>query len=339
MQEQRLLNRAIQNKKPQLNIETNKIMRIIAFSIFCLFLQFGLAAQNEVTVLSGKLFYYPQPGSNPILKYPGTQLELKGKFRCKGPESAKLFYNGYYFWVTGSKLRNVQDVVDAAVRTNEMSFTGRFFNFLTESVKEGENTENVKKYHRKYMNKSAGGVKGAVPKPEFEISPLFINSGKLPPANVIFKWRNTSGEGPYTFHLFTEEDKMIAELIVRDTAITLDLDQLALNLDEDYSWNVTRGDSTKSEALDFKICPNSVEEQQAELSYETAFHKADFTEQQLMLAYMLEEEDCFYAANSTYARLIAYNANNALVRKMYASFLARMDMLPEATSLLSNAPK
>jgi|GEM_PF-1605758 len=336
MREQRLLSRAIQNK---INIETNKIMRTIAFSIFCLFLQLGLAAQNEVTVLSGKLFYYPQAGSNPILKYAGTQLELKGKFRCKGSESAKLFYNGHYFWVTGSKLRNVQDVVNAAVKTNEMSFTGRFFNFLTESVKEGENTENVKKYHRKYMNKSSGGVKGFGPKPGYEITPLFINSGKLPPENVIFKWRNTTGEGPYTFHLFSQEDKMAATLLVRDTAITLDLDQLALNLDEEYSWNVTRGESAKSESLPFEICPNSVVERQTDLSHETAFQKADHTEQQLMLAYMLEEEHCFYAANNTYARMIADDADNALVRKMYASFFARMDMLPEAISLLSNAPK
>ena len=120
-------------------------MRTVTLAICCFFLQTALSAQSAITVLSGQVLYYPQTGSVPLVKGPGTQFELKGKIRCKGNESARLVYNGYRFWVKGSKLRNAQDVVNAATRANEMSFTGRFFNFLTESVKEGESTENVKK--------------------------------------------------------------------------------------------------------------------------------------------------------------------------------------------------
>jgi hypothetical protein len=313
-------------------------MRTVTLAICCFFLQTALSAQSAITVLSGQVLYYPQTGSVPLVKGPGTQFELKGKIRCKGNESARLVYNGYRFWVKGSKLRNAQDVVNAATRANEMSFTGRFFNFLTESVKEGESTENVKKYHRKYMEKTSGGVKGWA-KPGYSIRPLPLSSGKLPSANVIFKWRNTAGEGPYSFTLYTWQNIPVAQLQVRDTAITLDLDQLALNLDEEYSWAVTRGNSAKSAPLAFEICQTCLGEKQTDLINDADYQSATPFEQQLMLAYQLEEEHCFYAANSTYMFLLASEPDNGLYRKMYATFLARMDMLPEANLVLENTPK
>ena len=313
-------------------------MRTITIAICCFFLQTVLSAQSAITVLSGQVFYFPQSGSTPLLKGPGTQFELKGKIRCKGNESAKLVYNGYRFWVKGSKLRNVQDVVNAASRANEMSFTGRFFNFLTESVKEGESTENVKKYHRKYMEKSSGGIKGWA-KPGYPIRSLALSSGKLPSANVIFKWRNTAGEGPYTFTLLSGQNVPIAQIQVRDTAFTLDLDQLALNLDEEYTWSVNRGQSAKSVPMEFEICQSCLAEKQTDLLNDADYKSATLYEQQLMLAYKLEEEHCFYAANSTYMHLLATEPDNGLYRKMYATFLARMDMLPEANLVLVNTTK
>jgi len=230
-------------------------------------------------------------------------------------------------------------VVSVATRASEMSFTGRFFNFLTESVKEGESTENVKKYHRKYMDKSSGGIKGVI-KPDYSFFPALLSSGKLPSANVIFKWRDTTGVvGPYTFTLYTGQNVPVAQLQVRDTAITLDLDQLALNLDSVYTWSVTRGQSAKSVPLAFEICHACLAEKQTDLTSDPVYQEASPFEQQLMMAYKLEEEHCFYAANSTYAHLLATEPDNALYRKMYATFLARMDMLPEANLVLMNTPK
>jgi hypothetical protein len=158
-------------------------------------------------------------------------------------------------------------------------------------------------------------------------------------ANVIFKWRNTAGEGPYSFTLYTWQNIPVAQLQVRDTAITLDLDQLALNLDEEYSWAVTRGTSAKSAPLAFEICQTCLAEKQTDLINDADYQSATPFEQQLMLAYQLEEEHCFYAANSTYMFLLASEPDNGLYRKMYATFLARMDMLPEANLVLENTPK
>ncbi len=308
-------------------------MRTVTLVICCLFLSSGLSAQNEITVLSGQVLYYPQAGSNPVLKNPGTQFELKGKLRSKGTGSAKLVYKGHYFWVKGSKMRNVQDVVNAAAMSNEMSFSGRFFNFLTESVKEGENPETVKKHHRKYMSKSSGGIKGYTNR-EYAISALLLSAGKLPAANVLFKWRNTTGEGPYTFQLLAPGGKQIAQVLVRDTFLTLDLDQLSMDIFAEYEWKVTRGEGIRSASIPIEICPDKAKELYDEISQEEEFKSADPTEQQLMFAYILEEERCFYKANKTYEHLLSIDPTNILLRKMYSTFLARMDMLPEANAFI-----
>ena len=315
-------------------------MRTITLAICCLFVHFGLAAQKEVIVLhvSGQVQYYTQYGAKPVLMYPGLELDLKGKVRCKGSASAKLLYNGSTFLLAGSKFKNVQDVVKAAGGASQMSFSGRFFNFVTESVKEGDSNEKLEKHHRRYMSKTAGGIKGYA-KPGYAITPLLLTTGKLPSANVIFKWRNTAGEGPYTFNLLSAANKVIAQLLVRDTFITLDLDQLALNLDEEYTWSVTRGERAKSFPIPFMVCPASTMDKQNEISHEAVFKTATPTEQQLMLAYSLEEERCFYSANQTYTHLLAADPDNMLLRKMYATFLARMDMLPEANAFLSSFRK
>ncbi|MFN0033519.1 MAG: hypothetical protein ACKVUS_00545 [Saprospiraceae bacterium] len=309
-------------------------MRTITIALCCLFLHVGLSAQNVVVLrVSGQVQYYAQHGAKPLSMYPGMELELKGKVRCKGSASAKLLYKGSTFLVSGNKLRDVQDIVKAAVAASPMSFTGRFFSFVTESVKDGESQEKVQKHHRRYMSKTSAGIEHYAEK-EFKIPALLLTTGKLPAATIIFKWRNTPGEGPYTFRLFEPKGKQIAQLLVRDTSVTLDLDQLAMDIFAEYKWDVTRGEGTKSAPTPFEVCPDKAKEVQAEIAQDPAFQSADPTEQQLMLAYSLEEERCFYSANNTYAHLLAADPDNVLLRKMYATFLARMNMLPEASALI-----
>ena len=88
--------------------------------------------------------------------------------------------------------------------------------------------------------------------------------------------------------------------------------------------------------MPFEVCPDKAKEVENEISQDADFIAADPVEQQLMLAYGLEEEHCFYEANRVYAELYGANPGNALLRKLYASFLARMDMLPEAIALMGH---
>ncbi len=320
-------------------------MRATTITICFLFLQTFLNAQTDVLVLhvNGQVLYYAQTGAKPVPLYSGMHLGLTGRVRCKGAATAKMVYNGKAFLVSGTKMRDVQDIVKSAGKASQMSFTGRFFDFVTESVKEGDNPENVKKHHRKYMGKTRGGIKGFA---GYTITPLLFTTGQLPPAKVMFNWRPPiSGEGPYTFKLNVENSdtiKTIAQILVKDTVITLDLEQLALDLEKEYTWSVSswsasKGALDKSPPIRFKICPESVVEQH--LSHEPAFLSAEHIEQQLMLAYSLEEGSWYYVANNTYKQLLDADPNNVLLRRMYTTFLARMEMLPEANAMLLAAPK
>ena len=148
-------------------------MKTIFIALCCLWFQIGLAAQKEVIVLhiSGQVYYYANYGSKPIMLFPGMELDLKGKVRCKGIGDAKLLYNGHSFLLSGTKTRDVQDVVKATAAASQMSFTGRFFSFLTESVKEGDSNEKLENHHRHYMNKTSGGIKGWAT-PTYSLVPL-----------------------------------------------------------------------------------------------------------------------------------------------------------------------
>lgn len=313
---------------------TKKISSLLAG---LLFLCSTLNAQEAVHVLhvSGQVQYYAQHGAKPSLIKPGQSLGTAGKLRCKGASSAKLLYNGNTYIVSGSKQRDIAEIVKNGKTGGKMGFTGRFFDFLTESVREGESQEQLQKHHRRYMSKTSGGIKGYA-KQEYAIAPLLTTSGNLPSANVIFKWRSIRGEGPYTFLLLAQSGKSVAQILTRDTAITLDLDQLALHLDEEYEWHITRGGgAAKSVHVPFKHQPLAVANALADLSKSSEYAEASETEKQLLLAFALEENQCYYSADQTYAALLAAEPDNLLVRKAYATFLARMDMLPEAAQLIS----
>lgn len=310
-------------------------MRKITLALCCLFLYFGIAAQSTVLVLrtSGQVQYYAYDGAKPVVLSPGMELALQGRLQCKGAGTAKLICNGSTFMVAGSNAVSIQELVKPATKANQMTFAGRFFTFLVESIKGGDSQRDLEKHHQRYMGKVSGGIKGWGQQ-TYAIKPSLLVTGKLPQANVAFTWHKTAGQGPYTFQLRAENGTLIAQVLTIDSILTLDLDQLALHLGEEYSWQVSRGENAKSTAIPFELSNASVKDRQAALAKEPAFQSAEPMEQQLMLAYQLEQEKCFYNANQLYQQLISAEPDNVLLNKMYATFLARLDMLGEAQTLL-----
>ncbi|MBL7809739.1 MAG: hypothetical protein JNN28_18100 [Saprospiraceae bacterium] len=309
---------------------------ILIFTLYFCF-QLDLAAQGTIMVLhvAGQAQYLPHYGAKPIPLAPGDELEIKGKIRCKGSSTVRLIYDGVPISVSGTKMRDLSEIVRTASQQSQMTFTGRFFSFLNESVKEGVTDEKLKKHHRRYMNKSSGGIKGFA-SPDVTIKALLVATGKLPQANVIFKWRSIKGDGPYVFSIMNQNQKTVAQLLLKDTAVTLDLDQLYITLDEEYTWSVTRGEKDRSAQIPFEVCPAQDLNTEKELSHDSGFVKANQDEQQMMIAYQLEEDHSFYAAQKIYQRLLEKSPDNAIYKRIYASFLARRDMLPEAEKLISN---
>ena len=291
-------------------------------------------AQDRVHVLhvNGQVEYFAQQGAKPVLLSPGMELDMKGKVRCKGTGSVKLLSAGKTAVVSGNKMRDLQEVVGAKAGDNNTGFTNRFLNFVEESVEESDSEEKLKKHHQQNMNKASGGVKGYANQ-AYAIRPLLLASGKLPASNVTFRWHSAAGDGPYSFSLIVAEGSPVAQLLVTDTFVTLDLKQLALVADEAYEWSVSRGAAAKSVSVPVEMAAQSMETAQKSTAALPYYRSAAPDEQQLMLAYAYEDAGCYYGAHEVYTALIAAQPDNQLVRRLYAAFLARMDMLPEALAL------
>ncbi len=111
----------------------------------CLF-AIQLHAQERVHVLhvNGQVEYYSQQGAKPVMLSPGMELDIKGKIRCKGTASVKLLSNGRTTVVSGGKMRDLQTVAGAKAGESNTGFTGRFLDFVEESVEESDSEEKLK---------------------------------------------------------------------------------------------------------------------------------------------------------------------------------------------------
>ena len=316
--------------------QQNENQHSMTLKTFPFLLCFGLislhlCAQGSAHVLhvSGQVEYFSQHGAKPVLLSPGMELSMNGKVRCKASSSAKLLSNGQTIVVSGSKMRDLKDLAGAKAGENNSGFTNRFLNFVEESVKEGDSEEKLKEHHRQYMNKASGGVKGYA-SPTFAIRPLLISTGKMPAAPVTFQWRSSAGEGPYTFSIAEPGGKALLQVPVNDTLFTLDLKQVALLPDEEYEWSVTRGSAAKSPAATIMLAPSVVDAVNNNTIHQSNYKTSSPNEQQLMLAYAYEEAGCYQNACQIYAALHSAQPDNLLLRRVYAAFLARMDMVGEA---------
>lgn len=297
-------------------------------------LSLSLTAQ-KVTVLhcSGQVNYFAQNNSTPRKLYPGLELPLDGRIRCNKGASAKLLYNRKSFLVKSTQIQDIKDIVGIEDKSASMSFGGRFLNFLTESMQESESTDKLQENHRRYMNKTTAAIKGYSAK-DYSIPTDFLNIGVLPAERVIFKWRNSSGSGAYTFTLQDETGGTVAQLLVRDTFVTLDLSELMLDSQAEYQWQVSRNhNQDRSAPLAFRVDANSKSKALKAIDKTADYQAGDSAEQQLMLAYQFEQNQCFYNADELYRQLYKASPDNVLYRRLYSAFLMRTNRMEESIGM------
>ncbi|MBL7825873.1 MAG: tetratricopeptide repeat protein [Saprospiraceae bacterium] len=318
-------------------------MRTILLTLLSACFSLSLVSQTNsnpvVLHSSGQVQYFATAGAAPKKVYPGLQLQVSGKIRCLKGGSAKLLYQGKAYIVSGARTQDISEVVKANVKATQIGFTGRFFNFITESLQESESTEKLQKHHRRYMGKNSASIKGFSSK-QFEIVTPLVLTGKLPAAKVTFKWRNTTGSGPYTFQLCDESGNIVASLLAKDTLVTLDLEELAMNFEAEYTWQVTRNDGKSSSApMPFELTRQTQEKAQKDLEIVSSCDDCSDSEKRLMLAYFLEQENQFYQAADIYNAMLEKDPNSTLTRRLFAAFMARMNQLSEGEKLINSIPE
>jgi sugar diacid utilization regulator len=110
-----------------------------------------------------------------------------------------------------------------------------------------------------------------------------------------------------------------------------------MDIQGDYYWNVHRNNKNDcSINIPFKLIDANYTKQIETLSKYAEYQSANPVEQKLMLAYLLEQENANFQANELYNDLLKLEPENRLVKVIYSTFLARMDLMNEANT---NLPK
>ncbi len=314
-----------------------------------LFLTFGvsLTAQEKVIVLTtlGKVEYLPDRQSQPSRVTPGQELPSKGFIKFVDGGMTKLLLKGQPELLDKGGIYDLESLLREKSDRRQLNFISRFWRFVTEGVTSANDDKSLERYHEKYMTRS-GGIKGWA-KGEYGLAANVLIRGALVGQYVTFNWNAEADVSAYDLFIYRQSDDMLAfKASTPDTVFTLDFDQLYLNPGTAYYWMVTphqedmplptnsTAPAQRSAALTFTFAPQALEETLAFHFEDPVYLNSTPEEQMLIEAYLLEDSGLFYDAGRRYERLLQAYPEDQLLRKLYASFLARQGILEKAATFL-----
>ncbi|MCB0524210.1 MAG: hypothetical protein H6576_04975 [Lewinellaceae bacterium] len=290
-----------------------------------------------VTYTKGKVHYYAPQQKNPTSIYPGLSLSSEGKIQCEPDSKVKLLCKGKIYEYTDSKLHSLDEIARQANNSSSLSFIGRFWNFLTGSMDGTEDATHLQQHHEKSMESLRAGIKGYGSK-EFEIQANLMYEGKLSNEEVTFMW-SPDMDTPFCFQLSRQaDDEVIMVAWTKENYLSLKLADLTLSSGEAYEWQIitskTDPKAPHSRKMQFVYDPEAAAKALSQLKAQSAYESASKTEQTLMELYTFETNSFYYDAYLGYQQLIGENPDDVLVKRAYAAFLARIDKMDEAQSMI-----
>jgi hypothetical protein len=152
--------------------------------------------------------------------------------------------------------------------------------------------------------------------------------GYVQATSTSFSWYKPEGVGGCRLDLFDENNKVIYSVQTDKNTTLIDLSKLDLQEGDLYTWRVasTTDGNIKAAPLTFSVGSPEEMKVPAKRASKTTIN-ANYSEVRgLMEAVALEQGEWYYEADQAYARLLKANADNNLVRMMYAAFLTRYNM-------------
>jgi hypothetical protein len=314
-------------------------MKTVLLYIF-LFACLPLTAQTSLTVTytSGKVFYYPPQQSSAKTIYPGLTLSSGGRVRCDKGAKVKLLCKGKTFELKDTKTYALSEIAKEAGSTTSLSFIGRFWGFLSGSMESTEDQKHLEEHHKKSMENLRAGIKGYASQ-DFAIQADLLYCGKLSDKEVNFTWTPTAGLNS-CFRLTNQaDDAVILTSWTKANTLRLNLSDLALEDGSVYEWQIItkEGDAAAphSRKMQFVYHPDAANKALAETRQQSAYETASPVEQQLMEMFALETNEFYYEVKNRYQKLSSEMPEDMLVKRAHAAFLARIDKLEEAKTLLN----
>jgi hypothetical protein len=297
----------------------------------------GLAAQESPLVysLEGKAKYAPDGGKRTKLEV-GQELSGTGTLKIKKRARVGLFLKDAFLYLEGpttvdlAELATSEDFRDSDVNTLfgrqlEASlhpyFAGTGFGFV------GGDTGGSAPGAPPKKEKSGNGNKDR----EISIqSPLI---GKLSGASVTFRWTLREPDATvqeFTFRIIDRTGETVHEQKVNGYFLTLNLPQAGLQPGNNYRWSVTAIGKEAVDSGPLNLIYTSVEDQQkitTEMASDPAYQQASPTARLLQTVAVFEYYDYLQAAREALDKARAANPKDALVQRMYKSFLYRYDLI------------
>lgn len=306
---------------------------------FSLFFSLSLAAQSNLTVTytRGKVYYYPPQQDNPRTVYPGLTLSSGGRLRCDQDAKVTLLCMGKTFEFEDTKMHFLDEVARTAGNTSSLSFMGRFWGFLTGSMEGTEDNKRLEEHHKQSMESLRAGIKGYAVS-DFAIQTDMLFEGKLSDNEVAFTW-SAKPDLKCCYRLTRQADDGLVLLTwTRGNTLRLNLADLALEDGGVYEWQIITkvGDpeAPHSRKMQFAYHPSMAAKALSVATDQSDYKTVSPVEQQLMEIFSLEKNSFFYDAYNRYKKLAADNPEDLLVKRAFAAFLARIDKLEEAKSLI-----
>lgn len=312
-----------------------KTFMLYSFLLVCV----PLTAQTNLTVTytKGKVYYFPPQQNDSRAIYPGLTLLSGGRVRCEQGAKVTLLCKGKTFELTDTKMHFLEEIAKEAGSTSSLSFMGRFWGFLSGSMESTEDEQHLEEHHKKSMENLRAGIKGYASQ-DFAIQADLLFGGKLSDLEVNFIWTPSAGLNRCYRLTRQADDGVILTAWTRANALRLNLGDLALEDGGIYEWQIiTReGDATAphSRKMQFVYHPSAATKALAEARGQSAYGTASAVEQQLMEVFALETNEFYYDAYNRYKKLSSDMPEDMLIKRAYAAFLARIDKMEEAKSLL-----
>ena len=264
----------------------------------------GQKAYFRVITVKGDVMHLTENGQSSIV--PGTKLPIEGKLRIADGAMIKVITND-----RSTKLQTPGEYsleeLHLSSNKKSMSFTGKFWKYLTDGLKNSDSKKELKAYGEKLV---AGGIKG-YSKSSDQInttSPIF---GKVYSRLLSFEWEDKTG---VTFILKNESGEIVHSKKVKGPEFTLDMKKLNLGFGH-YSWLV-ESSKKKSEMLHFEfVSAHHIDNKLVRIK---DYVEGNEDEKLWIKAIVLEMDGYYYDSNKILETLVENDPNNLFYNKLIA---------------------
>lgn len=311
---------------------TNHRNHCIAFVLVFLFSsQIGFS-QEEFRVIScsGQAEHYHQSDTSSTVIIPGNKILPQGTLVIKENCQIKLISNDKPLVIDEPGEYDLEALYQGSI-SQSMSFTGKFWKFVVDGLKQSDSKKDIKKYHQNYLAVS-GGIKGYSEENDL----IQINSpltGKITPSDLKITWTSDI-EDVFWIEILNAKDRSLVAR-VNTTGRDAMINAKTLESGKDYYIKVLTQDTISSEV---KVSCITLDEENYNMKLESLvdYNTADALEKEWMKAVVLEIIEYPTEASIIYEQLLKEDQDNILIKKLYTLFLTRNNQLQRANQLINN---